>query len=404
MSLKTVLKALVIDSAFSAADADIITGVIVESYKGSAIARAEYEDWVGQGRKITVNYAPGDFYSGLRTGNIYIDLHFLDKALYIDPHGDAVPDTPLTAIVHELGHALAGFTDNYTPTEYMGDNVRFVNKIYTQLGYEKQLSYIAYDNSGLILHQDFAYTEGHRIAGAVTTNGNFDSQPHAGDVLLVGGGAANTLTCGAGNDWLYGQGGGDTLTGGTGDDTLDGGAGADKLNGGVGSDIASYRDAAAGVHASLADNANVGTGDAAGDVFTAVEGLTGSSFDDVLVGGGLGDRLTGGLGGDALTGGAKDDVFFFAGGSGHDSILDFSAGDLIEIDVRGVLSFADVTVADASGGSSLTWKGGAEVFLAGVAAAMVDASAFVFDASMPAFLAADHAGAVLAPGHGVLLL
>lgn len=403
MSLKTVLKALVIDSAFSAADADIIRGVIVESYNGSAIARDEYEGWVSQGKKITVNFAANDFYSTLRTGNIFIDLHFLDKALYIDPHGDAVPDTPLTAIVHELGHAIAGYTDNYTPTEYMGDNVRFVNKIYTQLGYEKQLSYIAYDNSGLILHQDFAYTEGQRIAGAVTTNGSYNSTPHAGDVLLIGGGAANTLTTGAGNDWLYGQGGGDTLTGGAGSDTLDGGAGADKLNGGDGIDVASYRDAAAGVHASLADNANVGTGDAKGDVFASVEGLTGSAFDDVLIGGALDDRLTGGGGGDTLTGGGADDLFFFARGSGHDSILDFSAGDLIEIDVRGVLDFSDVTVADASGGSSLTWKGGAEVFLAGVAAAMIDASAFVFDARMPGFLGVDHGGAVMMLGHGVVL-
>ncbi len=402
MSLKTVLKALVIDSDFSKADADIIRGVIVEAYNGSSIARDDYESWVDAGRKITVNYSPGGFGAGLRNGQLYIDLKFLDKALYIDPHGNAVPDTPLTGIVHELGHAISGYTDNYSSTDYMGDNVRYVNKIYVQLGYEKQLSYIAYDNSGLILRQGFEYTEGLKIDGAVTTNGSFNSTPHAGDILLIGGGSANTLTCGSGNDWLYGQGGGDTLNGGAGNDALDGGAGADKLFGGDGTDIASYRDAAAGVHASLAD-AKFGTGDAAGDTFDSIEGLTGSDFDDVLVGGKLGDLLTGGFGGDTLTGGAKGDTFFFARGSGADTITDFASGDLIEIDVRGVFDFSDITVTDADGGASLSWKGGAEVFLEGVAAAMVDASAFVFDATAPAFLRLEQAGAVMALGHAVVL-
>jgi hypothetical protein len=143
MSLKTVLKALVIDRDFSEADAEIIKSVIVESYKGSTIARDDYEGWVAEGRKITFNYSPGNFGAGLRNGQLYIDLKFLDKALYIDPHGNAVPDTPTTGIVHELGHAIAGYTDNYSSTDYMGDNVRYVNKIYVQLGYEKQLSYIA---------------------------------------------------------------------------------------------------------------------------------------------------------------------------------------------------------------------------------------------------------------------
>lgn len=401
MSLKDVLNAVTIDSDFSAADRAAILGVFREAYRGSSIAREEYQDWVDAGREIKVNYSPGNFAAGLRDGNIYIDLRFLDQALYIDPHGNAVPDTPLTGIVHELGHAITGYTDNYSSTDYMGDNVRFVNKIYTQLGYEKQISYIAYDNSGLVLRQGFEYTEGNRIDGAVTTGGSFNSTPHGGDILLIGGGSGNTLTTGSGNDWLYGQGGADTLNGGAGDDRLDGGAGADKLNGGDGTDIASYRDATAGVHASLAD-AKFGTGDAAGDTFDLIEGLTGSDFADVLVGGKLGDLLTGGLGSDTLTGGAKDDTFFFARGSGGDTITDFATGDLIEIDVRGVLDFSDITVADADGGASLSWKGGAQVFLDGVAASAIDATAFVFDAKAPAFLALDHAGTMML-GHGVVL-
>ena len=62
-----------------------------------------------------------------------------------------------------------------------------------------------------------------------------------------------------------------------GDNTLRGGAGADKLDGQGGFD-----DAAA-VVASLANPAS-NTGDAAGDTYAAIEGLSGSRFDDALTG------------------------------------------------------------------------------------------------------------------------
>ena len=58
---------------------------------------------------------------------------------------------------------------------------------------------------------------------------------------------------------------------------LDGGTGADNLRGGAGRDTASYANAAAGVTVSLA--AGTGTvGEAAGDVLTEIENVTGSSF------------------------------------------------------------------------------------------------------------------------------
>lgn len=139
--------------------------------------------------------------------------------------------------------------------------------------------------------------------------------------------AADLIKGGAGNDKLYGN---------EGDDVLVGGAGADYMNGGSGTNTASYADAATGLIASLSSPSS-NTGDAAGDQFSQIRNLTGSSFDDELYGsegmnvikGGFGndrlygldgvDTLFGGEGHDALYGGAKND--FLDGGSGNDRLF-----------------------------------------------------------------------------------
>jgi Ca2+-binding RTX toxin-like protein len=54
---------------------------------------------------------------------------------------------------------------------------------------------------------------------------------------LKGNGLANTVTGGAGADYLYGLDNNDTLYGLAGNDTLDGGTGVDSMDGGVGADI-----------------------------------------------------------------------------------------------------------------------------------------------------------------------
>jgi Ca2+-binding RTX toxin-like protein len=58
-----------------------------------------------------------------------------------------------------------------------------------------------------------------------------------GHLSVLGGAAGDTITGGAGKDYLAGNGGADTLNGGAGNDRLVGGVGADTLTGGAGKDL-----------------------------------------------------------------------------------------------------------------------------------------------------------------------
>lgn len=99
---------------------------------------------------------------------------------------------------------------------------------------------------------------------------------------IWGGEGNDVVTGGSQNDYLLGEAGNDTISGGDGNDHIVGGAGADLLVGGMGSDTVSYAGAAVGVNVYLGSNGR-NTGDAAGDVLTSIENITGSAHDDVLV-------------------------------------------------------------------------------------------------------------------------
>jgi Ca2+-binding RTX toxin-like protein len=105
------------------------------------------------------------------------------------------------------------------------------------------------------------------------------------------------------------------------DNTLEGGAGADLLDGGDGLDIASYAGSAAAVNVDLGAGVGHG-GDAAGDQFVSIEGLSGSAFDDVLVGDDKANLLNGGAGHDILAGGKGDDTYV---ASDDDQIVETAA-------------------------------------------------------------------------------
>lgn len=128
----------------------------------------------------------------------------------------------------------------------------------------------------------------------------------AGNDAITGSAVANTLFGGADND---------TLSGGAGNDLINGGAGADVMYGGAGIDTLSYSGSAIGVNLNLATGAASG-GDAAGDVFSGFENVTGSNGANRLTGSTISNTINGGAGNDTIAGGLGNDIL--VGGPGSD--------------------------------------------------------------------------------------
>lgn len=159
---------------------------------------------------------------------------------------------------------------------------------------------------------------------------------------LAGGAGVDTISGGRGDDFLNGMSGKDRLIGGDGDDILHGGADADRLEGGSGRDMASYFYATKGVVANLA-KASSNTNDAKGDIYSSVEDIAGSRFNDTLKGNERSNFIGGNAGADKLTGGAGADTFVFVATSdstrsakGRDIITDFKQSEKDQIDLHAI--------------------------------------------------------------------
>ncbi|WP_193188504.1 DUF4347 domain-containing protein [Nisaea sediminum] len=194
----------------------------------------------------------------------------------------------------------------------------------------------------------------------------------AEDDTLLGGGGADTIGSGFGEDILYGNQGIDFVFGGGGMDTLYGGQGADTVHGDNDNDV---------VYGNKGDDTLSGGQDA--DVLYGGQDndiVYGNSGDDTLNGnlgndtlyGGQGndlisgnagnDRLAGNNGDDTLVGGDGADTFVFGSGGGNDQVNDFQAGiDSLQFDDGQTYSSAE-----SAGNTVLTLSGGGTVTLIGV--------------------------------------
>ncbi len=100
------------------------------------------------------------------------------------------------------------------------------------------------------------------------------------------------------SDILIGDSGANTLSGLGGDDVLEGGAGADTIDGAAGFDLISYAHSTSGIVSNLATGTN--TGEAAGDVISAIEGVVGTPYDDAFTAGSSSVIFIGGAGADTF--------------------------------------------------------------------------------------------------------
>lgn len=170
--------------------------------------------------------------------------------------------------------------------------------------------------------------------------------------MLIGSGQANQFFGGDGFDRLWGRGG---------DDILQGGEGNDALNGGSGFDRAAYWDATSGVTVSLALQGTwQDTGGTGREKLVSIEGLFGSSFDDMLTGDYGDNELWGEQGNDILNGGAGNDLL--DGGIGDDRLFGGEGDDTLTGTVRDQL-FGEAGNDTLYGGEIVPARGGNDAVL-----------------------------------------
>lgn len=179
----------------------------------------------------------------------------------------------------------------------------------------------------------------------------------AGDDVIAGAAGTDTLRGDSGNDTLIGGDDDDQIFGDAGSDILRGSAGADALDGGSGIDVASYLDAASAVAINLKTGSKAGA-DAAGDIFTSIEGLEGSAFADQLTGDDKANVLSGADGDDTLTGLNGSDTYHYAIGEGADTLIEgFSTVDQDRLILGAGLTAANIILdRSVSDGDDLTLK------------------------------------------------
>jgi Ca2+-binding RTX toxin-like protein len=278
-----------------------------------------------------------------------------------------------------FGHG--GLTDSYSDYLYgeNGDDSLFISTNDTAnggAGFDKLYVYYMNTTSGISMNFSSLWTGG-SISNGFGTLSNIESIEvvyggSGNDTLTIGGvtgatpelygmAGADTLTGGAGDDWiesyngmtdtgteadtLYGLGGNDLLSGGIGD-YLDGGSGTDALaldlsiaSTGVSLDFAPLL---AGATATIFGGTLIS--------FEHVAKVVGTAFDDTIdtSADNYSTKLYGGAGADTLIGNAGNNVL--EGGSGIDSMTGGAGDDIYYVD-----NASDLVIEGASAGNDIVY-------------------------------------------------
>lgn len=267
---------------------------------GGGINTASYEHWEGTfGAGVTASLTNPSSNTGDAAGDSYFDIHNLKGSNLSDTlTGDSGSNT-LT------GGAGDDFLEGMGDADILNGGTGSDTAVYAQAStaITASLMNAAADNSGIDAVED-TYISIENLTGS------------AYDDTLIGMGGSNILNGAAGNDILEGMGGADRLIGGDGDHDV-----ASYSRAGLPSSGSDTTAIGLGVTATLTSVFNAGSqvsgsGDAAGDIYSGIEDLTGSSYSDYLIGDSGANILTGGLGDDKLEGMAGADTLI--GGAGAD--------------------------------------------------------------------------------------
>ncbi|XP_040264786.1 uncharacterized protein LOC120979991 [Bufo bufo] len=157
-----------------------------------------------------------------------------------------------------------------------------------------------------------------------------------GNDVLQGSRGKDYLSGGAGDDKIHGGEGNDLILGGEGDDVIYPGLGGDTVYGGSGSDTLLFfgdHGNETGVYVNLYLGYGAGS-DAEGDLYSGMENVVGTSYDDILIGnydsnyirGAGGNDLIQPLGGfDFLQGGEGEDIYNLIDATGIKMIDNFAS-------------------------------------------------------------------------------
>jgi Ca2+-binding RTX toxin-like protein len=149
------------------------------------------------------------------------------------------------------------------------------------------------------------------------------------------------------------------ITGGSGNDTLYGGAGADQFIGGAGYDTAGYSDSTVAMIINLKTGVYSGIG--AGDTFTGIEVIKGSSYNDIFYGGTTAMGLDGAVGQDLVSYELSDSAVTI------DLTTNANAGDAAGDTYTNIEIFQGSNFDDTLSGSRF-----GDVFIGGAGADVID--------------------------------